>query len=59
MKVLKLSWRREVLKAFNMVEHWREWHAEACWWLKSGACVTRADKARCLKEETERESVFG
>jgi hypothetical protein len=21
MKVLKLSWRREVLKAFNMVEH--------------------------------------
>jgi hypothetical protein len=58
MVVLKLSWQREKLKQFNTVEFCKGGHASPFFWLKSGAWITRAYKARCRKVETEREFVF-
>jgi hypothetical protein len=54
MEVLSVSWMREMLKAFNMLNTNVRGHTVRCVWLDSGACGTHADKGRG-SNETRRE----
>jgi hypothetical protein len=57
MDLLKVTWRGEKLKVFNIVETKPDsrGHAAKTLWLKAGACVTRAEEESDRKFNAERE----
>jgi hypothetical protein len=57
--LLKMTWRSVVMNSFNILNPAKLRHAALCDCLKTGACVTRADRARHASDDTEREREMG